>query len=73
MVKLKQLLSALKDILLSNRFKAFYWSLGDQALVFGLVYAQELLTNWNPGAIPAVLVGLILTQVTKKLNNIPKL
>jgi len=57
------------SVLTSSRFKSFYWSTGIMALTgFLSLLASSLdLLHLSPGV--TVVVGLILNQVVKGLNN----
>jgi hypothetical protein len=57
------------DLLVSPRFKSFYWSIGVMALTgFLSLLADNIgLLHLSPQA--TVILGLILNQVTKGLNN----
>ena len=63
------MLQNIVSVLTSSRFKAFYWSTGIMALTgfLSLVSSSIGLFHLSPSV--TVVVGLILNQVVKGLNN----
>jgi len=60
---------AVKMILLSNRFKSFYWRSGAM-LVVGLINViLESATDLQLNNFTVVVLGLILAEITKFLNT----
>lgn len=62
----------IKEILLSNRFKSFYWRLGMlilAAIVGGLLDNIDMLSPYlSPAAVG--ILGLILGEISKAINNV---
>jgi len=65
------MLNKIRTILVSNRFKSFYWRMG---MMFSAVFVSGLLSNIDMLATffsPAVIttLGLILGEISKAINN----
>jgi len=56
-------------MLTSNRMKSLYWRIGGQALALFLIECQSWMTEFMPDWKWTVLLGLIISEVTKKLNS----
>lgn len=61
----------IKEILISNRFKSFYWRMGMMILaviVSGLLSNIDMLNELFSPAVVMV-IGLVLGEVSKAINN----
>lgn len=66
---MEQFKQILKDIFLSKRAKALYWSAGTM-LVAGLIgIATDVLQAIPVQSMGVVIAGLVLAQITKAINN----
>lgn len=63
----------LKTILLSKRFKSFYWGTLAMIVAYACTFLTSQLTDlqiqFNIPEFVVVEVGLVLAQITKYLNN----
>ena len=59
----------IKEVLLSNRFKSFYWRAGAMMAIALLNAIIENLSSFGLSTELVVLLGLILGEITKVLNN----
>jgi len=59
----------IKEVLLSNRFKSFYWRTGAMALASFISLISESLTGFGLSGQSVVVLGLILGELTKAINN----
>ena len=64
--------SLVYEMLTSNRFKSLYWRIGGQALALFLVEIQSYLTEFRPDWVWTVLLGLIISEITKFINTSDK-
>ena len=53
----------------SSRFKSLYWRIGGQALALLLMEIQAYVTDLHPHWIGTVLLGLVISEITKYLNK----
>ena len=53
----------------SNRFKSFYWRAGGQVASMFLIEIQSYVTDLRPHWIGTVILGLIISEITKELNK----
>jgi formate-dependent nitrite reductase membrane component NrfD len=58
-------------MLTSNRFLSLYWRIGGQAAALFLVEVQAYLTEFRPYWMGTVLLGLIISEITKAINSNP--
>jgi hypothetical protein len=58
------------DVLTSSRFKSFYWSTGIMAVTGFLALIADSLDLFHLSPQVTVVVGLILNQAVKGLNNV---
>lgn len=58
-----------KAVLLSNRFKSFYWRAGGWVLVGFLNLVIENISGFGFSPQVVFIVSLILGEITKALNN----
>lgn len=56
-------------MLTSNRFKSLYWRIAGQASALLLMEMQTYITELHPDWKYTVLLGLIISEVTKYLNK----
>lgn len=54
----------------STRLKSFIWRAGAVGLVAIVGYAQTEITNLQLSETSIVLIGLVLGEITKALNNV---
>jgi hypothetical protein len=54
----------------STRLKSFLWRAGAVGLVAIVGYAQTEITNFQLSDTALVLIGLVLGEITKALNNV---
>lgn len=71
---MEKIIEIIKDsfvykMLNSKRFKSLYWRLGAQVVVAFLAEIQSYMTNWSPQAWQTIFVGLVVAEITKKLNS----
>lgn len=62
-------MESLKSVLLSNRFKSFYWRTGMMALSGFISLILSSLSDFNMGTTATVVLGLVLGEVSKYLNQ----
>lgn len=60
------------DLLLSPRFKSFYWRTGAMALAGFLAIVADSLDVLSLSPAMIGIVGLVLGEITKALNNAAK-
>lgn len=66
---MKNFLKKIKEILISKRFTAFYWSSGAMLVAGFLDLVLQELQVWDGNHIVTVMAGLIFAQITKYLNK----
>jgi hypothetical protein len=59
-------------MLTSNRFLSLYWRIGGQAVALFLMEIQAYLTEFRPDWMWTVLLGLIISEITKLINTSDK-
>lgn len=59
-----------RELFSSTRFKSFLWRAGAIGAVAILGYAQQEITNLQLSETTIVVLGLILGEITKALNNV---
>lgn len=60
----------LAELFSSTRLKSFLWRAGAIGLVAIIGYAQQEITNLQLNETTVVVIGLILGEITKALNNV---
>lgn len=68
-VKVLQVLDKVFDILLSPRFKSFYWRSAMMTLATLLTMFTNTIADLGLSQQTAVVLGLILGEISKHLNN----
>lgn len=63
------MLNKLKALLLSNRFKSFYWRTGMMAVAGFVDLVLENLSVLELSEIVVVIVGLVLGEISKQIHN----
>jgi hypothetical protein len=69
MLKIASKWDAIKLILLSNRFKSFYWRGGAMLVAGFLNVLLESATDLQLNDATVIVLGLILAEITKFLNT----
>ena len=69
MAKIANSWDAIKNVLLSNRFKSFYWRAGAMVVSGLLSVILESATDLQLNQYVIVVLGLILAEITKFLNT----
>jgi len=64
-----EILNKIKDILQSPRFISFYWMSGMTVLVGFLSLIIDVIPDMGLPQFTATLIVMVLTQLTKALNN----
>lgn len=59
-----------RELFSSTRLKSFLWRAGAVGLVAIVGYAQTEITNLQLSETSIVLIGLVLGEITKALNNV---
>jgi hypothetical protein len=57
------------SVLTSTRFKSFYWRAIMMGIATVLTYATNNITSLNLGTETTVIIGLVLGEVSKSVNN----
>lgn len=60
----------LNELFSSTRLKSFLWRAGAVGLVAIVGYTQTEITNLQLNETSIVLIGLVLGEITKALNNV---
>lgn len=60
----------INELFSSTRLKSFLWRAGAVGLVAIVGYAQTEITNLQFSETSIVLIGLVLGEITKALNNV---
>jgi len=64
-----KILTFIKGMLTSSRFKSLYWRTGGMAASAFLLEVQQYLTDWDASSLIVVVAGLVIGEITKKLNK----
>jgi hypothetical protein len=57
------------QVLISNRFKSFYWRTGMMVLASALAFFADNIALFEFNATVTVVLGLVLGEVSKAVNN----
>lgn len=63
-------LTFINELFSSTRLKSFLWRAGAVGLVAIVGYTQTEITNLQLSETSIVLIGLVLGEITKALNNV---
>jgi len=69
---IKKLLNLLKTVFLHKRMKSLYWRLGGMMTAEILAVLPLLLADFNVPQPIIIVVGLVIGEITKFLNNTKK-
>jgi hypothetical protein len=69
MLKIATKMDTLKNILLSARFKSFYWRAGAMLVAGFINVLLESATDLQLSNVTVIVLGLILAEITKFLNT----
>lgn len=66
---MKKLYTLAINYLFSSRMKSLYWRTGGMFGAFALDILLQDLVEWNPSSAITIFAGLIIGEITKKLNS----
>lgn len=66
---MKNILNQVKEVVLSSRFKSFYWRTGMMVVALIVNQAQKFITTTDINPQYVVILGLIFGEVSKEINN----